>query len=120
MIQQPDDGCRFEYVKGMPDADAGEMNYEERGRTSGGAIQPRVLSMEPGTLVLFRRRDAIHRVTPNESDRMRMLGGPGLQRRTRCGAVRERQNDIVRKAGLIGRQGAAVYTSRDSFAVNSI
>ncbi len=29
--------------------------------------------MDAGALVLFRGRNAIHRVTPNESDRTRML-----------------------------------------------
>mgnify|MGYP001825383856 CR=1 FL=1 len=34
---------------------------------------PQVLEMEPGTLVFFRGRNSIHRVTPNESDTTRML-----------------------------------------------
>ncbi len=29
--------------------------------------------MEPGALVLFRGRNSIHRVSPNESDKTRML-----------------------------------------------
>lgn len=73
LIQKPDAGSRFEYVKGLRDADAGEMNYAGVAALLAGDIQPQVLSMEPGTLVLFRGRNAIHRVTPNESDRTRML-----------------------------------------------
>jgi len=73
LIQKPDAGSRFEYVKGLRDADAGEMNYDGVEALLRGAIQPQVLSMEPGTLVLFRGRNAIHRVTPNESDKTRML-----------------------------------------------
>ncbi|MCK8464456.1 2OG-Fe(II) oxygenase [Aliiroseovarius sp. S1339] len=73
LIQKPDAGSRFEYVKGLRDADAGEMNYDGVDELFRGAIQPQVLSMEPGTLVLFRGRNSIHRVTPNESDRTRML-----------------------------------------------
>ena len=63
----------FEYVKGVRDADAGEMNYEGVEALLNGEVQPQVLSMEPGTLVLFRGRNSIHRVSPNESDKTRML-----------------------------------------------
>ncbi len=73
LIQKPDAGSRFEYVRGLRDADAGEMNYEGVDALLRGTLQPQVLSMEPGTLVLFRGRNSIHRVTPNESDKTRML-----------------------------------------------
>lgn len=73
LIQKPDAGSRFEYVKALRDADTGEMNYEGVDALLRGAIQPQVLSIEPGTLVLFRGRNSIHRVTPNESDKTRML-----------------------------------------------
>jgi len=73
LIQKPDAGSRFEYVKDLRDADAGEMNYEGVGALLDGAVAPQVLQMEAGTLVLFRGRNSIHRVSPNESDRTRML-----------------------------------------------
>ena len=73
LIQKPDAGSRFEYVKGLRDADSGEMNYEGVDALLRGAMQPQVLSLEPGTLVLFRGRNSIHRVSPNESDKTRML-----------------------------------------------
>ena len=73
LIQKPDAGGRFEYVRSLRDADAGEMNYEGVDALLRGDIQPQELSMEPGTLVLFRGRNSIHRVTPNESDTTRML-----------------------------------------------
>ena len=38
-----------------------------------GEVEPQTLSMRPGTLVLFRGRDSIHRVTPTEGDRQRIL-----------------------------------------------
>lgn len=85
LIQKPDAGSRFEYVKGLRDADAGEMNYEGVDALLRGDVEPQVLSMEPGTLVLFRGRNSIHRVTPNESDKTRMLAvlaynaEPGVQ-----------------------------------------
>jgi len=73
LIQKPDAGSRFEYVKGLRDADAGQMNYDGVGALLDGETQPEVLDMNPGTLVLFRGRNSIHRVSPNESDRTRML-----------------------------------------------
>lgn len=73
LLQKPDAGSRFEYVKDLRDADAGEMNYDAVGALLRGAVTPEVLSMDAGTLVLFRGRNAIHRVSPNESDRTRML-----------------------------------------------
>ena len=73
LIQKPEAGSRFEYVKNLRDADAGEMNYDAVGALLAGHTEPEVLSMEPGTLVLFRGRNSIHRVSPNESDRTRML-----------------------------------------------
>ena len=73
LIQKPDAGSRFEYIKDLRDAGAGEMNYDGVGDLLDGRSTPDVLEMEPGTLVLFRGRNSIHRVSPNESDRVRML-----------------------------------------------
>ena len=38
-----------------------------------GKRQPEALSVEPGTLVLFRGRNAMHRVTPTQGVRDRIL-----------------------------------------------
>ena len=73
LIQKPAAGGRFEYLKDLRDADAGEMNFEGVGAVLDGAVAPEVLTMEPGTLVLFRGRNSVHRVSPNESDVTRML-----------------------------------------------
>ena len=73
LIQKPSAGSRFEFVKDLRDADAGEMNYQGVADLLDGELQPEVLTMEPGTLVLFRGRNSIHRVSPNESDTTRML-----------------------------------------------
>lgn len=73
LIQKPDAGSRFEYVTALRDADAGEMNYDGVAALLDGKTQPEVLTMDPGTLVLFRGRNSIHRVSPNESDKTRML-----------------------------------------------
>ena len=73
LIQKPPAGARFEYLKDLRDAGAGEMNFEGVGALLDGAVAPEVLTMEPGTLVLFRGRNSVHRVSPNESDVTRML-----------------------------------------------
>jgi hypothetical protein len=73
LIEKPDAGGRFEYLKDLRDADAGEMNYDGVAALLDGDVAPEVLEMEPGTLVLFRGRNSIHRVSPNESDKVRML-----------------------------------------------
>ena len=73
LIQKPDAGSRFEFIKDLRDSDAGEMNYDGVAGLLDGDVAPEVLDMEPGTLVLFRGRNSIHRVSPNESDKTRML-----------------------------------------------
>ncbi|MES0828427.1 HalD/BesD family halogenase [Ruegeria sp. SCP11] len=73
LIQKPDAGGRFEYVKDLRDAGTGDMNYDGVRAVLDSEMKPQVLSMDPGTLVLFRGRNSIHRVSPNESDITRML-----------------------------------------------
>ena len=73
LIQKPETGSRFEYVKDLRNADAGDMNFEGVAALLNGDTRPQVLDIAPGTLVFFRGRDSIHRVTPNESDTTRML-----------------------------------------------
>ncbi|WP_170413594.1 HalD/BesD family halogenase [Ruegeria arenilitoris] len=73
LIQKPDAGSRFEYVKDLRDASAGDMNYEGVRAVLDKELKPQILNMDQGTLVLFRGRNSIHRVSPNESDKTRML-----------------------------------------------
>ncbi|MBB5516335.1 hypothetical protein FHS89_002366 [Rubricella aquisinus] len=73
LIQKPEAGSRFEYVKDLRRADAGEMNFEGVRKLLDEEMTPTVLTMEPATLVLFRGRNAIHRVSPNEGETTRML-----------------------------------------------
>ena len=73
MIQRPAQGGVFEYVGGMRDADAGDMGFANVSKVLNGEIQPRTLAMDAGSLVLFRGRNAMHRVTPVVGDRTRIL-----------------------------------------------
>ncbi len=75
MIQEPEKGGAFEYVGGVRDADKGEMNFDGVEKVLSGDILPERLTMDAGALVLFRGRDAIHRVAPVEGSRTRMLVG---------------------------------------------
>ncbi|MEM8751168.1 MAG: 2OG-Fe(II) oxygenase [Pseudomonadota bacterium] len=73
LIEKPDAGSRFEYIKDLRNADKNEMNFDGVSALLDGEVQPDVLTMDPGCLVLFRGRNSIHRVSPNESDKTRML-----------------------------------------------
>lgn len=73
MIQKPEDGGEFEYVRDVRNADQGDMNYEAAGRVLDGHTPTSRLQMDEGTLVLFRGRNSMHRVTPVVGDRQRML-----------------------------------------------
>lgn len=73
LIQKPPEGSRFEYIKDLRAAETDEMNFDGVRDLLDGRVQPDVLEMDPGTLVLFRGRNSIHRVSPNESDITRIL-----------------------------------------------
>lgn len=73
MIEPPERGGQFEYQRDVRDADAGDMNFEAVAAVLDGQSEVRQLSMKAGALVLFRGRNAIHRVAPNEGRRTRML-----------------------------------------------
>ena len=73
LIQSPDAGGEFEYVGGVRNAEEGEMNFERVTEVLDGKANPKTLNMTPGTLVLFRGRNAMHRVIPVRGNRTRML-----------------------------------------------
>jgi len=73
MIQEPESGGSFEYVGGMRNAEKGEMNFTGVEKVLNGDVMPEQLKLEAGSLVLFRGRNAIHRVTPVKGSRTRML-----------------------------------------------
>ncbi len=73
MVQEPTAGGAFEYVKDVRDADSGEMNYALAEKILDGTIPAKTLAMDAGALVLFRGRNSMHRVTPVDGERTRML-----------------------------------------------
>lgn len=73
LIRKPERGGEFEFVKDVRDADNGEMNFDLSAKILAGETPTEKLTMDPGALVLFRGRNSMHRVTPTEGDRTRML-----------------------------------------------
>jgi len=73
MIQRPEKGGEFEYVKDVRDADSGDMNFEMAGKILDGEMPTKTLSMNAGDLVLFRGRNSMHQVTPVEGGIARIL-----------------------------------------------
>jgi hypothetical protein len=73
MIQPAEAGGTFEYFTAVRDTDAKDMGFDTVNRILDGQLVPSELTMDAGALVLFRGRDAIHRVTPNQGDTVRML-----------------------------------------------
>ncbi|MEE2768483.1 MAG: 2OG-Fe(II) oxygenase [Actinomycetota bacterium] len=73
LLQAPESGGIFEYVADVRDADAGDMAFEGVVAVLDGITPAEQLEFQPGDLVLFRGRDALHRVTPTEGAVTRML-----------------------------------------------
>jgi len=64
LLQASEAGGVFEYMPGIRDSDTGEMGFELVDQVLDGILTPHTLEFDPGDLVLFRGRDALHRVTP--------------------------------------------------------
>ncbi len=73
MLQAPKSGGRFEYVPQVRNADRGEMGFDRVNSILDGNEVVETLEFAPGDLVVFRGRDALHRVTPTVGDVTRML-----------------------------------------------
>ena len=73
LLQAPDAGGAFEYVKDLRNADQDDMNFEGVDAVLNGDRPVDTLPFEPGTLVLFRGRNSMHRVTPTIGDTTRYL-----------------------------------------------
>lgn len=73
LLQKPLEGGAFEYVRDLRDADAGEMNFDGVKGVLDGKTKVEEVKIEPGTLVLFRGKNSIHRVTPTAGAVTRIL-----------------------------------------------
>jgi hypothetical protein len=73
LVQSPQAGGQFEYVAKLRNASQGDMNYPGVDQVLKGELETQALAMSAGDLVLFRGKDALHRVTPTQGDTTRML-----------------------------------------------
>jgi len=73
LFQAPVNGGIFEYVADVRDADLGEMAFDRVDSVLDGDVPVGRLHFSPGDLVIFRGRNALHRVTPTEGDVTRIL-----------------------------------------------
>lgn len=73
LLQAPDGGGVFEYVPAVRDSAAGDLAFDRVDAVLDGTESVKTLAFEPGALVLFRGRDAMHRVTPVQGDTTRLL-----------------------------------------------
>lgn len=73
LIQAPEAGGTFEFVSGARDSTAEDQGFERVEAVLDGLRAPERLALGPGDLVVFRGRDALHRVTPSRGDRTRLL-----------------------------------------------
>ena len=91
MLQAPEAGGKFEYVRGL--RDSGDDNYNRLGSVlAGRATDTTTIPITPGALLLFGGRNLLHRVTGVEGSRTRFIATlcyrdmPGV---TNTPAVRE-------------------------------
>lgn len=73
LLRAPESGGVFEYVAGVRNAAAGDMAFERVDAILNGDVPVKQLGFASGDLVLFRGRDAMHRVTPTRGSITRML-----------------------------------------------
>lgn len=73
LLQAPDAGGQFQYVKALRKTADGKINFQGVEEVLDGKRKPQTLDIKPGTLVLFRGRDCLHRVTPTIGDKTRIL-----------------------------------------------
>ena len=73
MIKSPDKGGDFEYVNEGRDFEKKTINSQLIGNVLNGKIKGQKLNVTPGTLILFYGRNYLHRVTPVESTKERIL-----------------------------------------------
>ena len=73
LLQAPDGGGNFEYVSNLRNAEKDEMNFAGVEAVLNGETEINRLDTRPGTLILFRGQNSIHRVTPTEGSNERIL-----------------------------------------------
>ena len=73
LLWAPQSGGQFEYIRDLLNAETGKLNFTGVAAFLDGDAAVKRVMVAPGTLVLFRGRDAIRRVTPTVDARTRIL-----------------------------------------------
>ena len=73
MINSPDKGGAFQYITEGRDYQKNTIDKKLLNNVISGKIIPKELNVNPGTLILFYGRNYLHRVTPVQSDKGRIL-----------------------------------------------
>lgn len=73
LMRAPESGGVFEFVPGVRDSASGQLAFGAVADVLDGSVPVRTLDFAPGDLVLFRGRDALHRVTPTVGAVTRVL-----------------------------------------------
>ena len=72
LLQKPNNGGIFKYAKDVRNLN-NKVNYEGIEKIIHGKVKPSILDIKPGTLVLFRGKNSMHKVTPTIGDKTRFL-----------------------------------------------
>lgn len=73
LLQAPLGGGQFEYISNLRDSSSGDNGYDRVSEVLDGNIKGTELHFDPSTLVIFRGRDCLHRVTPVVGAKTRIL-----------------------------------------------
>ncbi|MCH2182983.1 MAG: hypothetical protein MK108_13345 [Mariniblastus sp.] len=73
LIQAPNVGGRFEFVRDLRNGPMDPWNFSGVNAVLEGEVDPELVAIQPGTLLLFRGRNSMHRVSPNEGKATRMM-----------------------------------------------
>lgn len=73
LLRAPEGGGTFEYVANVRGDGDDDATFQRVDDVLDGATPVKSLAFNPGDLVLFRGRNAIHRVTPTQGDITRLL-----------------------------------------------
>ncbi|MCH9673238.1 MAG: 2OG-Fe(II) oxygenase [Gammaproteobacteria bacterium] len=73
LIQAPQAGGEFQYVRDVRKSALGTCDAVRLNRVLDGTLEPETLQLDAGTLLLFRGRDTLHRVTPVIGETPRLL-----------------------------------------------